>query len=368
MKAITLGAFPTGAEPYLIQQDELKWPKGTVRLTHDIKVRRGVLVRGKVTEQGTNRPLAASSIQFIPVRGGDNVLSGWQAIVASQDDGSFQIAVPAGKGHLLVFGPTGDYVLDEIGFNRLYDDKPGGIRYYSHAIIPYDVKPGDSPREVAAALRPGVTIKGHVLGPDGQTITDGFVITTLRIEAFNPHWRGDYQIPIRDGQFELHGLAPEASTRIHVLAPEQEWGASVEVSGKQAGEDLTVRLQPCGQAKARFVGPDGKPVTKMRPHFEIVATPGPSRVSRNKHDRTELAADAELVANVDRKHYWRGPSTDAEGRITLPALIPGALYRIIDFSTVNDQDKGVQIRRDFTVKAGEILELGDIVIEKPQVR
>ena len=130
-ESITLGAFPTGAEPYLIQQDELKWPKGTVRLTHDIKVRRGVLVRGKVTEQGTNRPLAASSIQFIPVRGGDTVLSGWQAIVASQDDGSFQIAAPAGKGHLLVFGPTGDYVLDEIGFNRLYDDKPGGIRYYS---------------------------------------------------------------------------------------------------------------------------------------------------------------------------------------------------------------------------------------------
>ena len=48
------------------------------------------------------------------------MLSGWQAIVASQDDGSFQIAVPPGKGHLLVFGPTGDYVLGEIGSNKLY--------------------------------------------------------------------------------------------------------------------------------------------------------------------------------------------------------------------------------------------------------
>ena len=74
------------------------------------------------------------------------------------------------------------------------------------------------------------------------------------------------------------------------------------------------------------------------------------------------------MANVDRKHYWDGPSTDAEGRITLPALIPGALYRIIDFSTVNDQDKGIQIRRDFTVKPGETLDLGDIRIEKPQAR
>ncbi len=107
-ESYTLGAFPTGGEPYLIQQDEFEWTKGAVKATHDIKVRRGVLIRGKVTEEGTGRPLPASSIMFIPVRGDDKVLSGWQAIVASQDDGSFQIAVPPGKGHLLVFGPTGD--------------------------------------------------------------------------------------------------------------------------------------------------------------------------------------------------------------------------------------------------------------------
>ena len=122
-ESYTLGAFPAGGEPYLIQQDEFQWTKGAVKATHDIKVRRGVLIRGKVTEDKTGRPLPASSIMFIPVRGGDRVLSGWQAIVASQNDGSFQIAVPAGKGHLLVFGPTGDYVLGEIGSNQLYYDR-----------------------------------------------------------------------------------------------------------------------------------------------------------------------------------------------------------------------------------------------------
>ena len=60
------------------------------------------------------------------------------------------------------------------------------------------------------------------------------------------------------------------------------------------------------------------------------------------------------------------PRTDAEGRITCISLIPGALYRIIDFSTVNDQDKGVQVRKDFTVKPGETLDLGEILIDKPQ--
>ena len=60
------------------------------------------------------------------------------------------------------------------------------------------------------------------------------------------------------------------------------------------------------------------------------------------------------------------PITDADGRITLPALIPGALYRISDCSTMNDRDKGVQVRKDFTVKPGETLDLGDILIENPK--
>ena len=326
-------------------------PRGRSRRPHDIRVRRGVLIRGKVTEQGTDRPLAASSIQYIPVRGGDSVLSGWQATVASQDDGSFQIAVPPARGTCSSSARPGITCSTRSAPTGSTMIGPAGCVTTRHAIIPYEVKAGDPPHEVAAALRPGVTIKGRVHGPDGQTITDGFVLTTLRIEAFNPHWRGDYQLPIRDGRFELHGLDPEASTRIHVLDPEHEWGATVEVSGKQAGEDVTIRLQPCGQAKARFIGPDGKPITKHRPHFEIVVTPGPSPISRDKREQTELAADASLVANVDRKHYWRGPFTDAEGRITLPALIPGALYRIIDFSTVSDPDKGVQIRRGLLCQA-----------------
>jgi hypothetical protein len=350
----------------LIREDKVKWTKGQVKADQDIKLPRGVLIRGRVTEQGTGRPLPDSSIQFIPIggRGGDSTISGWEAIVASRDDGSFHIAVPAGKGHLLVFGPTSDYVLSDIGSNNLHTDGPGGIRYYAHAIKPYEAKLGDPPLEVSAVLRPAVTIKGRVEGPDGQTITNGFLVTTLRIEPFNPFWRGDYQIPIRDSRFELHGLAPEASTRICVLDPKHEWGTSVQISGKQSAAEVSIRVEPCGKAKARFVGPDGKPLAKYRPHFEFVATPGPSRYSRSKQNQADLAADAELLANVDREHYWRGPVTDAEGRIILPSLIPGALYRIIDFSTVNDQDRGMRVR-DFTVKPGETLDLGEIVIEKP---
>jgi hypothetical protein len=116
---------------------------------------------------------------------------------------------------------------------------------------------------------------------------------------------------------------------------------------------------------ARFVASNGKPVTKLQPtFFEFVATPGPSRYSKNKQDQGTRSADADFLPNIDRKHYqWNEPRTDADGRITLPDLIPGALYRITDSS---NQDKGFQVRKDFTVKPGETLDLGDILIEKPQ--
>jgi RNA polymerase sigma factor (sigma-70 family) len=375
VEGFVLGAFPTGGEPYLIQQDEVPWTKGAVKATRDIKLKRGVLIRGKVSERGNGRPLPASSIQFMPVRGGNDILSGWQAIVASGDDASYQIAVPPGKGHLLVFGPTGDYVLTEIGSEALYDGQQvrstrsfGGLRYRAHAILPYEVKAGDPPHELAASLKPGATIRGRVEGPDGQTVTDATIITTLLIEAINPSWRGDFQIPVRDGRFELHGVDPQGSARIHVLDPEHEWGATLVVSGRQAGEDLTVRLQPCGKALGRIVGPDGETVARHRPYLEFVATPGPSRFTRDEKERAELSADADNIANVDRKHYWNGPTSDAEGRFTLPSLIPGALYRIIDFSRVNDPNTGIRIRKDFTVKPGETVDLGEIVIEKPEAR
>jgi hypothetical protein len=188
----------------------------------------------------------------------------------------------------------------------------------------------------------------------------------LHFNYFHVNWRGDLTIHARDGAFELHGLDPEKPTRVSFLDADHQWGTTLELSGKQAGEEITVRLEPCGQAKARFVGPDGKPIANISPHFEILGSSGPPSGTRNAEAREKLAADAVYIPNLDRKHYWNGRFTDAEGRITLPDLIPGASYRISDYSTVNEENKGVQIRKDFSVKPGETLELGDILIEKPK--
>ena len=357
--------FPPEGTLYLAIQQDVSCPKGTVKKTQDFKLPRGVLLRGKVIEQGSGRPLPAASVQWIAVRPKSGVIEGWQAVVATKDDGSYQIVVPPGKGHLFVYGPTSDYVLQMIGSRMLYEGKPGGERYYAHDIIPWDVKAGDSPHEMISQLRPGMIVKGRLVGPAGQTVDKAEIVALLHFNYFHLNWRGDLTIHARDGSFELHGLDPEKTTRVSFLDADHQWGATVELSGKQSAKDVEVQLLPCGQAKARFVTPDGKPIPKISPQLEILGSSGPSSRTRTAEAQAQLAADAAAVVNLDRKHYWNGMLTDADGRIALPSLIPGATYRINDWSTVNDENKGVQVRKDFSVKPGETLDLGDILIEKP---
>jgi hypothetical protein len=363
-----ISAFPPEGQPYLAREFELAWTKGAVKKEMDFTLARGVLIRGKAIEEGTGRPVARASVHFFPINRSGDVVSGLEAIVASRDDGSFQVAVPPGKGYLMVLGPTLDYIPQQIAGAKLYfSGQPGGWRFYAHDIIAYDVKAEAKAHELTATLRPGKTLRGRVAGPGGEAVKDAVALTRQQLDPLNLTWQGHNFIHAHDGRFELPGFDPEKAAPVYFLDADHQWGAAVELSGKQAGLDPTVRLQPCGQARARFVGPDGKPVAKLVvwPYSQILMTPGPSPIGFVDRG-TELAADAAYLPNVDPKHHRNDLATDAEGRITLPALIPGAPYRISDWSTVNVQGKGYQLRKDFTVKPGETVDLGDILVEKPE--
>jgi hypothetical protein len=359
---------PPEGQPYLNAQVKFEWTKGAVRKEIDVKVPRGVAILGKIVEMGTGRALPGASVQYIPMgdRGNGAVASGSDTTVVSKKDGTYQITVRPGKGHLFVFGPTSDYASEAIGDRTIFNGQPAGVRHYAHDIVPYEVKAGDPPHAITPTLRPGKTIKGRVVGPDGETVAHAMIISTLNISHSSLIWRGENTLHARDGLFELRGVDPEQPTRVYFLDADHQWGATVEMSAKQAGQEVLVRLQPCGQAKARLLTAGGKPVAKVFPQFEILGTPGPHGQDWHLQSRSLLAADAAYLPSVDRIHYGKHPVSDAEGRITLPDLIPGALYRISDYSTVNDRDKGVQVRKDFTVRAGETLDLGDILIENLQ--
>jgi protocatechuate 3,4-dioxygenase beta subunit len=354
---------PDGA-PYLALRKLIQWPKATVKQQVEIQLPRGVLVRGKIIEAGSGAPVAKASLQFVPRTANNpnlqkDLLTGWENTIVSDDDGRFAIAVLQGPGHLLFHGPTPHYILSEIGSRQLESDLPGGTRHYAHAFVPLDLKFGADPHEIAVSLKRGVSVKGRIIGPDDKPVAQAMMLTRLSISPLSTSWRG-FPAPARDGRFELHGLDPGKCYPVYFLDAKNKLGVTVELSGKQAGQEVTARLLPCGAAAARFLDAQGKPIAKQDLLvLEVVVTTGPHRYDRKSHEQGKLAADAAHVVNIDRLNHWHAPPTDAEGRTTFPALIPGATYRIVDVS-----DRDDIVKKEFKVEAGKKLELGDIVFKK----
>jgi hypothetical protein len=321
-----------------------------------------VLLRGKVTEKGSGKPVAGACVEYWPLVIDNpnllkNVITGWQKRELTKEDGTFRIAVLPGPGHLLFQGPTPDYVHAEIAGEVVYSGRAGGRRLYPDAAVKIDVPAKGDVKELSVTLRRGVTVRCKLVGPDGKPVARAVVLNRLHV-YHDLGWH--FATEARDGVYEVHGLDPEKSVPIIFLDAVNQCGAVAEISGKQAGEEVTVKLAPCGKAKARYLDGRGTPVTDSRVSPDVVVTPGRSgEYRRDDAKEGELLADEGSLVNLDRHNYWDKVKTDAEGRVTFPALVPGATYRVGRW----EKDHWV-LHKEFTVESGKTIDLGNVRIDK----
>ncbi len=164
----------------------------------------------------------------------------------------------------MVLGPTLDYIPEEIASGELYaSPQAAACASTPTTSSPTRSRPARRPTSSTPPSGRARRCAAACSARTGQTVDDAVILTRQQIDPINLTWQGHSFIHARDGRFELHGFDPEKSAPAYFLDADHEWGAAVELSGKQAGEELTVRLQPCGRARARFVGPDGKPVARL---------------------------------------------------------------------------------------------------------
>ena len=400
-------AYPPQGQPYLTAASRsVEWPKAALEQSLDLALPRGVSIRGKVTEKSSGKPVPGAIVRFAarPTRRHSFLMrvesTGVSMPTSTAADGSFQLGAEPAPGYLLVKGPTEDYVSEVMGERLFQNGGPGGTRIYTHASVALDLKPGVDANEIHLALRRGLTVTGQVVAPDGQPAQDAWIISRIILDpvAFtDTEWLGRIHGNVHNGRFELHGLDPDVETPVYFLDPRRKLGAMVNLSAKsialmtlanRAGRagapgstidfsadsmvrgPIRVRLEPCGAAEARLVDPDGKPLEAPIHYMVItlVVTPGPTW-SRAPDQAPLLLADEARLNEVDPINYeydrinntfrW---ALDPDGRVTLPCLIPGATYRIIDYTL--RRQVGAQVRKEFTVKPGEILDLGDVVVGK----
>jgi protocatechuate 3,4-dioxygenase beta subunit len=381
-------ASPPPGEPYLIVTKAVQWTEGSLSL--DLALPRGVLIRGKVTEEGSGIPVSGARVDFSSRADRQNrKLGGVPVNTAS--DGSFQLAARPGPGNLFINGPSADYVLKEIG-NQVTSADPQPRRIYAHAHAVLDLTPGVDANEIQVALRRGVAVKGEVSGPADEPVPNASMISPVifdRKRLVETIIFTGFQRATREGQFELHGLDPDVETPVYFIDPARKLGAFVKLSTKSIAlmtianrgvtlsakiafpekfavrGPITIRLEPCGAARARIVDPEGEPVAGHLPHgikIMMVVSPGAPASAATLKAGLRFADELRLNS-VDPINHKAQMVCDAEGRLTVRALIPGATYRVIDDTA--GLEAAPQVRKEFTVKPDETIELGDILIQKP---
>jgi RNA polymerase sigma factor (sigma-70 family) len=361
-KSYLVTAYPPAGMPYLPIQKEVLHSKPEVgKQALQFVLPRGVLVRGRVIETGSNKPVAGAVVSFVVNEDNNRFYRreflirlerGQEAVTGTK--GEFEIAVLPGPGHLLINGPSPVYAGKEITNKKLYTK---GIvpnrRLYPDGLVPLNLKPQHKPHALTVELRRGVTWKGKVVDPRGKPVREAVLVCRY----YHPHGLDNYIVwpkEVKAGRFELPGGDPDRTTEVFFVDAKNRLGATVKLSGKDAGKPITVKLQPCGQATAHFVDGKGKPLANLWLRVELLVTPGVPFQDAFKDPGP--TADTCPMSYLDGHGHGRLLS-DAQGRVTIPTLIPGATFWLSDF--------GFQLKpRPIKAEAGKTVELGDIVIKK----
>jgi RNA polymerase sigma factor (sigma-70 family) len=355
---------PTGS-PLLGLRKSLNWPdSGALKQEMNLALPQGVVVRGIVKENPSGKPVPGTKVEFHPNRD-DNSYYRRDVVrktVVCDSDGRFGMTVPLGRGHLLIDGPTLDYLHNEITTQSLdgLGIYPNRRNYYD-AILPLQLKPQTTRHEISATLRRGVTLTGSVVGPDGQPVREAIMLCRSYLEAA-PDWNGTHTKRVTNGRFSLPGCDPERISEVFFVDEKNRWGGVVKLSGKDVGKPIAVRLDRCGSASLRLIDEKGNAIPKVDTWAYFVITPGADFYSRDLDSIDPTTGQSPIPVETACAPYktCRG-NTDSEGRITFHCLMPGATYWLGGQSAITGG--AVRFPGDFRVEPGQGLDLGDIQVK-----
>jgi RNA polymerase sigma factor (sigma-70 family) len=330
---------PPDDQPYLPVHAEVPVGPGFDPVTIDFDLKRGVWIEGKVTDKQTGKPVRATveyfslyenpNLQDYPGFDGTIALDGTR-LKATKEDGSYRVVGLPGPGLVAVRAHSGDYLRapdrdDEYGVGgRGLSTSPYHLTHPTnyHALARVDPAKDGPTATRNVVLDPGETIKGALVGPDGKPVAGarGYGLTR------DHGWE---RAPLETADFTIHNYnlrRPRAVLFRHV----EKGLVGVMDPPKDAGQVVTVRLQPGATVTGRLLDTDGQP----RPNVEL---------------------DVSMQVSTDT---WGGYSlptkvkTDADGRFRVETLLPGYRYTLYD--------RGGRLEFGDGLKSGEVKDLGDV--------
>lgn len=354
--------YPPADSPNLFQAIEWEWPNkgiGDGELT--VRLPQGVMVEGQVVEKGTGKPVAGATLTFDQQQKRNPYFhdearcrfTDAEMKYATGADGRFRMPVWPGPGWLQVNGPSLDYVHQKVTAGEKWYGKTGLEREYYDGIVKVNFKPGERPAPLVIELERGATVKRQVVLPDGKPASGAAYCRSYLRFKHNIN-QSLPQIPVEDGLLEVPGFEPERTNPVYVVDRNCEYGATVSLRNDEP-EGKTIQLERCGKVRMRIVDGKGKPVPGFLPFVFVVVTPGAPATHHIEPNQPLW---------LDSMNWWgtlknQTPKTDADGRVTIGGMIPGATYQVS-----YPGGSGWTSGHEFHIRPGETTDIGDIVLPK----
>jgi RNA polymerase sigma factor (sigma-70 family) len=319
--------------------------QGLDPLEVDFDLERGVVVKGRLTDAATGKPVRGR-VGYGPLGDNPNLKNftefGKPQFLATDsgrvgDDGSFTVLAIPGVGHLTATADDADAYAAA---------REGDIRQHN-AVVRIDVPEKDEkPIVHDIALEPARTVGVRVVGLDGKPLSG---VNTAGLHAVWEFGRGVEKAGA--DAVQVHGLLPGEPRVIVLVHPEKQLAKVHKVSADDK-EPLTIRLETTGALAGRVLDANGKPWAglKVKAAFRIAELEQARGEGKNFKDLPrDLLYDYQAWDN-------RETTTDNDGRFRLEGLVPGLKYDL----EVNDGQVRELTRESLSVESGKVNDLGEL--------
>jgi protocatechuate 3,4-dioxygenase beta subunit len=341
-------------------------------LTCDVELTQGILVRGRVSDSRTGKPLSGT-VQYFAFNNNPHLREARGFAVVdhnmyyrTDDDGKYEIPVLPGNGILTFNVDDHEHYARGAGSEVLTGPKTVTNGTFFHT-APYHVTAGNfhllkgldlaadaEDLDLDLSLASGVTFTARLRTSDGQPLADYYIYGEQSYGGWHNKRSGE--------TIEVKGYLPEEGRRVMIYHPERNLVGLTDVTGP-APQNLDIELRPGGAIRGRVVDEGGQPLEDLQLYAKVLDF----YTGKREQSPESLKDRGEFLAIIDGLPLRTGK----DGRFEISGLMPGLKYTggVTGTDTMNGRryiaERGL-IFNDVTIDPGQTKDLGDLQIKPRQ--